>query len=444
MKFKNTLSIGLMLFALFFGAGNMIFPPLLGQAAGTHLWPAIIGFLITGVGLPLLGIAAVALNGGNFEELGARVHPIFGIIFTIILYLSIGPVFAIPRTGTVAFEIGVVPLLPKELAGNSLSLFIYTVVFFGITLWLARNPSKLVDRIGKILTPALLLTIAILVVAAIFNPMGPLEEPAEAYSASPFFKGFIEGYLTLDALAALVFGIVVISAVKGFGVTSPKTIAITTIKSGAIAALGLMLVYLSLAYLGATSTSVVGTVENGGQILSIASAHYYGIFGTILLGTAITLACLTTAIGLVSSCAEYFHKLWPKISYRTFIVIISIFSMLVANIGLTQLIKISLPVLMMIYPIAITLIFLTFVDRLFNSSRYVYVGGVLGAGIVSIIDGFVFAGIAGDGIKEFLSSTLPLYSNGVGWIVPSLIGMAIGYALSLFKKQEKKQLRKVS
>ncbi|WP_458412211.1 branched-chain amino acid transport system II carrier protein [Schinkia sp. CFF1] len=443
MNFKNTLSTGLMLFALFFGAGNMIFPPLLGLQAGTNVWPAIIGFLITGVGLPLLGITAVAING-NFDDVGARVHPKFGIIFTFILYLAIGPVFAIPRTGTVAFEIGAAPLLPKGAATHGLSLFIYTVIFFGITFWLAKNPSKLVDRIGNILTPALLLTIAILVIKAIFNPMGPIPEPSEVYSSAPFFKGFIEGYLTLDALAALVFGIVVVAAVRGFGVTESKKIALTTIKSGMIAALGLMLVYVSLAYLGATSATGVGQVENGGQILSIAASHYYGLFGTILLGLAITLACLTTSIGLVSSCAGYFCKLWPKISYQKFLVLISVFSMFVANIGLTQLIKISVPVLMMIYPIAITLIFLSFLDRFFNSSRYVYVGGVIGTGVISILDGFVNTGLLGDSIKALLSSTLPLYENGVGWIVPALIGIFIGYILSFGQRQKKKQLKEAS
>ncbi|MEC1637703.1 branched-chain amino acid transport system II carrier protein [Schinkia azotoformans] len=444
MNFKNTLSIGLMLFALFFGAGNMIFPPLLGQAAGTNLWPAIIGFLITGVGLPLLGVTAAALNGGDFEKISARVHPMFGIIFTLVLYLSIGPVFAIPRTGTVAFEISVIPFLNKELASNNASLFLYTIVFFGVTYWLSRNPSKLVDRIGKVLTPALLITIAVLVAKAIFSPMGSIPEPSEAYSASPFFKGFIEGYLTLDALAALVFAIVVFTAIKNLGITNPKTIAITTIKSGIIAVIALMLVYLSLAYLGATSASVVGEVENGGQILAISANHYYGIFGTIMLGLAITLACLTTSIGLVTSCAEYFNKLWPKISYQKFVLITSVFSMLVANVGLTQLINISLPVLMMIYPIAITLIILSFLDRYFGSARSVYIGGVLGTGIVSILDGFVFAGFAGENVKQILSSTLPLYSNGVGWVVPALIGVVIGYVFSLRQKQNDELARKAS
>lgn len=433
-----------MLFALFFGAGNMIFPPLLGQAAGTNLWPAIIGFLITGVGLPLLGVAAAALNGGNFEKISAHVHPMFGIIFTFILYLSIGPVFAIPRTGTVAFEISIVPFLNKELASNNLSLFLYTILFFGVTYLLSRNPSKLVDRIGKILTPALLITIAVIVAKAFLNPMGSIPEPSEAYSSAPFFKGFIEGYLTLDALAALVFAMVVFNAIKSLGITNPKTIALTAIKSGIIAAIGLMLVYLSLAYLGATSASVVGDVENGGQLLAITANHYYGIFGTIMLGVAITLACLTTSVGLVTSCAEYFNKLWPKISYQKFILIITIFSMLVSNVGLTQLINISLPVLMMIYPIAITLIMLSFFDRYFDSARSVYIGGVLGTGIVSILDGFVFTGIAGENVKQFLTSTLPFYSNGVGWVIPALIGIVIGYVLSLRQKQNEELARKVS
>lgn len=446
MSFKHTLSIGLMLFALFFGAGNMIFPPLLGQAAGTNIWPAVLGFLMTGVGLPLLGITAIAISGGDLEKLASRVHPIFAIVFTIVLYLSIGPIFAIPRTGTVAFEIGVVPLLPNEMASSSMILFIYTIIFFGITLFLSLNPSKLVDSIGKILTPALLITIAVLVVQAFINPMGPLSTPGDAYGSAPFFKGFIEGYLTLDALAALVFGIVVINAVKEVGVTDRKKIASATIKAGVIAALGLMLVYISLAYLGATSPSVVGTVDNGGQILSKSAAYYYGAAGKIVLGLAITLACLTTSVGLVTSCSEYFHKIWPKFNYRQYVVILSVVSMLIANVGLTQLINLSLPVLLVIYPIAITLVFLAFLNNFFKGSRYVYTGGVIGTALVSIWDGLVYSGIAGENVKQILSDLLPLYNEGVGWIVPALIGIAIGYLFSFKEKKQQKiqKYKKVS
>lgn len=432
---KTTLAIGLMLFALFFGAGNMIFPPALGQAAGTNLWPAIIGFLITGVGLPLLGITAIAISGGTLEDLAGRVHPRFGIIFTTIVYLAIGPFLAIPRTGTVSFEIGVTPFLSSELSQSGLPLFIYSIVYFGITFWLALNPSKLVDRIGKVLTPALLLIVAILVAKVFINPMGAISAPTDAYQNAPFFKGFVEGYLTMDAIAALVFGIVVITAITDLGITDKKVIAMTTIKAGIVAALGLMLVYLALAYLGATSTIVA---ENGGQILAGSATYYYKSIGSTILALAITFACITTSVGLVSSCSEYFEKLWPKFSYRSYAIIFSAFSMIIANVGLTQLIAISVPVLVIVYPIAITLVVLAFLNRYINSSRFVYTGAVLGAGLISIMDGLVAAGIVGEKVKEILDSVIPLYSVGVGWIIPAIIGAIIGYFIEKTKSNEQK------
>ncbi|WP_017756125.1 branched-chain amino acid transport system II carrier protein [Calidifontibacillus oryziterrae] len=423
---KKTLAVGLMLFALFFGAGNMIFPPALGQAAGTNIWPALIGFLITGVGLPLLGVTAIAISNGDLQQIANRVHPIFGMIFTTIVYLTIAPFFGIPRTGTVSFEIGIIPFLPVGFKHSGVALFIFTILFFATTFWLALNPSKLVDRIGKVLTPALLIILIILVGKAFIQPMGSISAPMDAYTTSPLFKGFIEGYLTMDAIAALVFGIVIITAIKDLGITDKKVITVTTIKAGIIAAIGLALVYISLALLGATSTSVIGVAENGGQILSGAAIYYYESLGTIILGLAITFACITTSVGLVSSCSEYFTKIWPKLSYRSYAAIFSFFSMIVANVGLTQLIKISVPVLVTVYPIAITLIILTFLDRYINSSKFVYRGAVIGAGLISIFDGLVAAGLVGKNITQLLSNAMPLYSEGVGWIIPAIIGAILG------------------
>lgn len=431
---KEIFILGLMLFALFFGAGNMIFPPLMGQAAGTNLGMATIGFMITGVGLPLLGVIAIAYTGGDLQTLANRVNPIFGIIFTIIVYLAIGPFFGIPRTGTVSFEIGAAPFLPESVNPVGWPLFLFTIVFFAITFFLALNPTKIVDRIGKILTPILLGVIGLLVFKSIVTPMGNLHTPSEAYADSAFFKGFLEGYLTMDAIAALVFGIVVISAIKDKGVTDKKTITSLCIKAGFIAAIGLALVYGGLSYLGATSTNVVGLANNGGQILSGSASYLFGSMGTVILALAITFACLTTSVGLVTATGQFFAKAFPSISYQKFVAILSIFSLIVANFGLDQLIAFSLPVLITIYPLAIVLILLSFYR--WKNESYVYSFALLFTGIISFVDGLAAADI-NVSFLQVIFSVLPFYSVGVGWLVPAIIGALLGIVIGTIKPVSK-------
>lgn len=432
LSVKNTIFIGLMLFALFFGAGNLIFPPLLGQQAGENLWSAIGGFLITGVGLPLLGIIAIARSGGDLQMLANKVHPFFGLAFAFILYLAIGPFFGIPRTGTVAYEIGMIPFLPEHVAGQRLTLFLYLAVYFTLTAWLSMNPSKLVDRIGKILTPGLIIIIAVLVLKSFITPMGSFPPPIPEFEKNPFFSGFIEGYLTMDTIAALVFGLIVVSAVRDQGITNTKSLTVACVRAGLLAALGLGLVYLSLAWLGATSVEEIGVKENGGAILAEAAASLYGASGTVILALAITFACLTTSIGLVSACAKYFSELIPRISYQSFVIILVIFSTIIATNGLTKLISLSLPVLIIIYPLAIVLIILSFLDHLFHSSRAVYAGALIPAGFISLVDGLKAAGFRFAADFSDQLSFLPFFAEGVGWIVPALIGAIIGY---IFKKR---------
>lgn len=430
---RETLTVGLMLFALFFGAGNMIFPPALGQAAGTSYWFAILGFIITGVGLPLLGVIAVGLGGGNLQTLAGRVHPVFAIIFTFVVYLAIGPLMAIPRTGTVTYEMGVLPFLSDEWKASWVPLFVTTIVFFAITYWLSLNPSKLVDRIGKILTPALLIIIAIMFIGAMVNPMGEMGTPTGAYlESSPFVKGFLEGYLTLDALAALVFGIVVTASVEARGITDKKSLTVSTIKAAVIAAIGLGLVYLALGYMGATSFSL-GQSDNGGQILTTVVQQLFGSIGNAVLGLAVTLACLTTSVGLVTACGRFFSEQIPGISYSTMILILSVFSAAVANVGLTQLIAISVPVLMGIYPIAIVLMLISFLHNFFRGYRSVYVGAILFTAAVSLVDGASMMGVPVASITLFFGKYLPLYSQGVGWIVPALVGGLLGFVWGLLR-----------
>ncbi|MBB6444978.1 branched-chain amino acid transport system II carrier protein [Bacillus benzoevorans] len=428
----NLIAIGFMLFALFFGAGNLIFPPALGQAAGDNFWPAIIGFLLTGVGLPLLGVLAIGLSGhDHLQSMANRINPTFSLAFTVILYLSIGPFFAIPRTGTVSYEIAAAPFLPEMSGGFNIGLLIYSIVFFVIVGWLSLNPSKIVDRVGKVMTPILLICLLILLAITLIAPLDQPMKPIGAYLDNAFFKGFQEGYLTMDTLASLVFGIIVINAIKGMGVSNKKEIAISTIKSSLIASGCLGAIYLGLGYMGVTTNFAAGETNNGPAILTFAADTHFGIYGNIILGLAILFACLTTAIGLITSCASYFSSLFPRFSYKTLAIVFTVFSAAVANIGLNQLITISVPVLVVVYPIAIVLIFLTFAEPLFKGRVEVYRWSLLLTGIFSVIDGINAAGIPISGLTSFLGQYLPLFNAGMGWLVPALVGAVIGYIVSL-------------
>lgn len=423
-----------MLFALFLGAGNIIFPPLLGQMAGDELFISMVGFLITGVGLPLIAVLAIANSGGSLQTIASRVNPTFGIIFTLVIYMAIGPFFGIPRTATVSYEIGIVPFLPTSIVSTGWPLAAFTIIFFTITLALALNPAKLVDRIGKILTPILFLVIGSLAVKSIVSPMGTIGQAQGDYVTSPFFRSFVEGYLTMDVIAALVFGIVVINALKAEGVTERPAIMKAMAIAGVIAAVGLALVYVSLGYIGATSVDVIGLQDNGGAVLALASTVLFGSFGTTILALTIIFACLTTSIGLVSACAQFFVQLLPQYSYKTFVFIFAGFSALVANVGLTQLISFSVPVLLMVYPLAIVLMLMSFIDKWFDRQPIVYILALVATTFVSVFDGLRGAGIDVKPITSILSH-LPLYEQQIGWLVPAIVGALIGVLLSpLFKK----------
>ena len=429
---KQNILVGLMLFALFLGAGNIIFPPVLGQEAGMNLPGAMIGFLITGVGLPLLAVIAIAKSGSDFELIASRVHPLFGLIFTMVVYLTIGPFFGIPRTATVSYEIGIIPFLPdKEASGLSLALF--TIVFFLITLVLALNPKRIVDTIGKILTPILLIVIALLAIKSVLTPMGELQEPVQAFESQALFQGFVKGYLTIDVIAALAFGIVVVKTLEAHHVREPKAMVKATIIAGIIAAIGLTFVYISLAYIGGTSVGQIGYLDNGGAILSNASTILYGKYGATILALTIIFACITTSIGLVTACSQYFQKVYPKISYKTYAVIFTVFSTVVANVGLSTLIKISTPVLLFIYPLAIVLIVLSFIDEYFDRQPIVYTIPLILTGIVSIFDALAELNITIVKVDQ-LFGYLPLYAQGIGWIVPAIIGTIIGIILTKLRK----------
>ncbi len=442
MTLRKNFTIGLMLFALFLGAGNIIFPPALGQGAGENLLIAMIGFLITAVGLPLLAILAIANSNtdgeGGLQTIASRVHPIFGIVFTVVVYMAIGPFFGIPRTATVSYEIGIVPFLSSTTLESHWPLAIFTVFFFSITILLALNPAKLVDRIGKWLTPVLFIVISALIIKSIFTPMGTIQEAKNEYISQSFFHSLVEGYLTMDVIAALVFGIIIINALKAEGVTRKGPVLRAMIIAGFIAALGLTFVYFSLSYIGATSVEAIGTQGNGGAILALASTVLYGGAGTTILAITIILACLSTSIGLVSACAQYFSTIFPRLSYKAYVVLFATFSALIGNFGLEQLINISLPALMMIYPLAIVLMLLSFIDKSFNRRPIVYILSLAATAFVSIFDGLTVADIDVAPITSLLEY-LPLYEQKIGWLVPAVIAFIIGVIISSVSSPSKKR-----
>lgn len=433
LAFSSYFVVGIMLFALFFGAGNLIFPAQLGQNAGTNIWPAVIGFLITGVGLPFLGILAMGFSGSrNLQELAGRIHPLYGIIFTSLLYLTIGPFFAAPRTGAVAYDIGIAPFVGG--GSEQVGLFIFTMLFFAVTLWLSLNPAKIVERVGKILSPGIIILLLGLLVMVIVKPMGAMEAPQDAYAGGgAFMKGFTEGYNTMDALASLVFGIIVINAIRSMGVKSTKGVLAATAKSGIVAIAFLGILYTGIAYLGATSTEAFGLFETGGPVLGSAASHYFGMAGTVMLSIVILLACLTTSIGLMMACGEYFHTLFPKFSYKKFVTFFTTITFIVANFGLANIINYSIPVLMFLYPLAMVLMLLTFLSPLFDHSRIVYISATIVTFMISIIDGMktfcelfemdYFGWLAP--IVSFYQEYLPLYGDGLGWLLPVAVVIVI-------------------
>lgn len=414
LKTRDLMALGFMTFALFLGAGNIIFPPIVGLAAGEHLWSAAVGFLLTGVGLPLVTVVALARVGGGLQTITTPIGKVAGVLLGAAVYLTIGPLFATPRTATVSFELGVAPFV-----GNSpLALGAYTVLYFGLTLLLALFPGKLVDTIGKLITPVLILALVVLGGAAFLLPAGTLSASLPDYQSSSLAlgQGFVQGYQTMDALAALVFGIVIVNAIKDSGITDTRLHTRYTIIAAVIAATGLGLVYVSLIYLGATSGGLVQSASTGVQILTTYVQHTFGAAGMVLLAVVILLACLTTGVGLVSACGSYFSQLLP-FSYRTVVTALCVFSAAVANQGLEQLIAVAVPVLVTVYPVAIALVALSLLSGCWKHACRVYAPVMAVALLLGLLDGAKAVGLME--LPAWITS-LPGAAMGMAWLTPVL------------------------
>ena len=428
---KKMILITFMLFSLFFGAGNLIFPTFLGQSAGSNTWIAMLGFIITAVVLPVLGVIVVSKFGG-LDILGQRVNKYFGIGFAVLIYLAIGPGLGIPRAASVPFEMAVAPYLTDS-SNNTWWMLLYSFIFFLVALWLCLKPSKLVERIGRYLTPSLLFLLVFLFISFLINGDKVVVSPNETYQNNAFLVGFTEGYNTMDAIAALNFGLVIATTLNSFGITDKKKELNYSLKAGLFAGIILAIIYLMLAYMGMKSSGVYSS-QNGAQTLRLIVHQLYGDYGAILIAAIFTLACLTTCIGLINSISQYFSKLFPKINYTKWVIIITILSFIICNLGLNTILNISIPILNAIYPVSIVLIILGLSDYFWKNNKIIYPLTITGVGIISVIYALEQVNFKLSFLSNFLNSYLPLYSLGYGWVLIFIVLFIISIFIDLLIK----------
>lgn len=432
--------VGSMLFGMLFGAGNLIFPVHMGQLAGSHFWGANFGFISTGVFMPFLALIAFGLSGSaSLEELAGNVHPAFSKIFTVLLYLTIGPAFALPRTATVSYQIGIAPFVGDQ----PLLLAAFTFVFMAVGLLFSLKPSKLIVYIGKGLNPIFLVFLAILMAAALVSPMGSIGSalPQGDYVTHAFLTGFKEGYNTMDVLAMLAFSVVVIDTLKNLGIQDTSNITKDLLKVGVIVVLLMALLYTLITWLGTSSVGQLPVSANGGIALAQITHAYFGSVGGVLLAAIVTFACLKTAIGLITACSNTFVELFPgTLGYKAYCVAFAGVSFLIGNVGLTQIIVLAVPILMLLYPMAITLILSSFACALFGRDRRLYRWPMLLAGIAAFGDmlSVLPKGVQGLGIIQSLLGLyrqLPLFNLGMSWLLPTLAALVAAVAVVKFSGQ---------
>lgn len=431
MSTKQVIMVGFTLFAMFFGAGNLIFPPALGFGSGEYFWTAMIAFVLTGVGLPLLGVIVGSISKDGYKESLKNIHPAFAVLFLVAIYLTIGPFFAIPRTATTAYEMAIVPFLSEN---TGIWLLIFSLVYFIVVLLLSLKPGTLVNSIGQVLTPLLLIGIVLLIVVAgvayFSNSINPASETFQ--QTSPFTIGFTEGYLTMDAIAAIAFSVLVLNSIRQLGITNRRDLLVGTSKSALLAAVLLGAIYISLGWL-ANRVDLGGALVDdqnlGTFLLTYMSSDVFGIFGPILLGVIVFLACLTTGTGLIVSVSEYFNSILPKVPYKVWVILFVLISFGLANQGLDQVIATSIPILSIIYPIAMTTVLLLIVTYFVPSPKLalqipVYL--VTALSILSVVHRNGWLEL------NFLES-LPLFSYSFEWIPFMIAGYILGYLIGLKK-----------
>ena len=433
LNLKTKFLMGVTLFSMFFGAGNLIFPPYLGAQAGTSAWTAFIGFAMSAVGLPVLGVIAVTVSGG-LNALASRVHPKFAFVYIAVLYLAIGPCLAIPRTASTSFSMAGPPFLPESVPEAPVQL-LYTIVFFLAASLVAMHPEKLTEYLGKRLTPVLLTLIAALFLAALVNPAGPAAAPAEAYASAAPVEGFLYGYQTMDTLAALNFGMIVALNVQALGVREEKAVTGETVFAGWIAGALLLAVYAMLTFVGQLSGTAFPGTADGTEVLMRTAEHLFGKAGALILALIFVIACFNTCVGLLSCCGKYFNGCFPRIGYRAWVWGFAAVSAVLANVGLEAILLFSVPVLNAIYPLAILLIALAFLKRALTRFPAVYPWTALLCGVSSVLAVLEQQELSIPGVTGLIHA-IPGYAAGFGWLLPTVLGAGIGVLWSVMRRKD--------
>lgn len=431
---RDIISLGCMAFALFMGAGNIIFPPIIGLHSGENILYSGSGFLISAVGLPVVTIVALARVGGKMNQLSEHLGPVTGLILALVCYLCLGPLFVVPRTTTVSFEVGISPLIGND--GHQLA--IYSLIYFALVYLFSLYPGKLLDLIGGVLAPIKIVALIILGASAFFVVWHyHLGSVSEAYHSHPFSNGFVSGYLTMDTLSALVFGGVIVNAIHSRGVSESTLITRYTIIAGLIAGSGLILVYIALFRLGLVSYEFVPDASNGAEVLHAFVQHTFGETGSLFLALLIFIACLVTAIGLTSACASWFSNLIP-LSYKTMVLVIAVLSFGISNLGLTRLITVSVPLLTAVYPPCIAIVLLSFTTSWWKNPARVFAPVVAVACVFGLVDGIIASPLNGmlNQVPSHLLKPLPLFSQSLEWLLPCAVVLVIASVIDGKKRQE--------
>lgn len=442
LTFRNALLIGSLIFGMLFGAGNLIFPVHLGQMAGAHWLSAAGGFWMSGVLLPLMALLAISITRSNgIYDLARPNGAWYALIFLILVHATLGPLFATPRTATVSYAIGIAPHLSAS--ANTWGILIYSAAFFGLTYYFSTREGRITDTIGKMLNPLFLGLMFIIFFMAFISPMGHAGSAAitAAYRHASFTNGFLQGYNTMDCLAALAFGITVITAIKGLGIKRQRDISWATAKGGALGIIGIALIYIALIWLGATSLAHFKMADNGGTTLEQIANYYLGTAGDAILAVLATTTCMTSAMGLVVAFSQDFHRRFPKISYKAFLRFNCGLSFLVANLGLDQIIAWSTPILMFLYPLAITLIIMGIMSPLFKNDPLVYritTGFTLIPAFFDMMNAtpaILHNTAAVQAMISFAAKFFPFFGLGFGWLSFGIAGLALGLIIHFAKER---------
>lgn len=442
LTWKDYLVVASLLFGLFFGAGNLIFPLHLGQLAGANWGTAAVGFLITGVLLPLLSVLAVAItHADGVYDIGKPLGAGFAVVFMVLIHATIGPLFGTPRTATVSFTVGMAPFLPKNMQGTA--LLVFSALFFLAAFAFSYHQNNILSNVGKVLNPLFLSLLFLVFVVAFARPLGNPQTAAvtSAYKHGALVNGFLEGYNTMDALAGLAFGITVVTAVRGMGQKDAKSVSKVVAKSGLLAVLSIGFVYLLLILMGAMSLGRFKVSDNGGVAFNQIVNVYGGVFGQVLLAFLLTITCLTTAVGLVAAFAQDFHKHFPQVSYHAWLALSCLASFLAANFGLDTIIAWSTPMLMFLYPLSMVLILLSVFSPLFKTDGVVYFFVILFTVVPALGDMVVaFPSVVSQSsfglAVASLRNHLPLANMGLSWLVPALVGLVVGLVVHFIKTKK--------